>query len=155
MTNNSSTPFLKSWDHLPAFDTARNHRTQDPSPLPALSPTTYWRKQPSSRGRSALVILQIDNPLTEGFLSQMKKTLQTLRPDQVLVYFSRKIEGPKLNDVYQKFVSRTRDSFLLYCLPRSIRIALSRSTTTGSRCFSDRRLMSKFSLGKTHAAAGP
>ncbi len=69
--------------------------------------------------RSALVILQVDNRLTEGFLSQMRKTLQTLRPDQVLVYFSRKIEAPKLNDAYQKFVSRTRD-FFPTVLPASI-----------------------------------
>jgi len=69
--------------------------------------------------RSALVILQIDNPLTEGFLSQMRKTLQTLKPNQVLVYFSLKIEAPKLNDAYQKFVSRTRD-FFPAVLPSSI-----------------------------------
>ncbi len=69
--------------------------------------------------RSALVILQIDNRLTEGFLSQIRKTLQTLRPNQVLVYFSLKIEAPKLNDAYQKFVSRTRD-FFPAVLPSSI-----------------------------------
>ena len=69
--------------------------------------------------RSALVILQIDNRLTEGFLSQMRKTLQTLRPNQVLLYFSLKIDAPKLNDAYQKFVSRTRD-FFPAVLPSSI-----------------------------------
>lgn len=69
--------------------------------------------------RSALVILQIDDRLTEGFLSQMRKTIQTLRPNQVLVYFSGKIQGPKLNDAYQKFVSRTRD-FFPAVLPSSI-----------------------------------
>src|SRR5215213_8000636 len=69
--------------------------------------------------RSTLVILQVDNRLTEGFLSQMKKTLQTLSPNQVLVYFSSRIEAPKLNDSYQKFVSRTQD-FFPAVLPPSI-----------------------------------
>lgn len=65
--------------------------------------------------RSALVILQVDNRLTYGFLSQMRQTLQTLRqtlrPDQVLVYFSQKIDAAKLNVAYQKFVEATRDVF--------------------------------------------
>ncbi len=69
--------------------------------------------------RSALVILQIEDQLTEGFLSQMRKILQTLKPDQVLVYFPLKIDALKLNDVYQKFVSRTRD-FFPAVLPSSI-----------------------------------
>jgi hypothetical protein len=69
--------------------------------------------------RSALVILQVDNPLTEGFLSQIRQTIQALRPDQVLVYFSQKIEGPKLNEAYQKFVSRTQDFFPVV-LPSSL-----------------------------------
>lgn len=61
--------------------------------------------------RSALVILQIDNRLTYDFFSQLRKTLQTLKPNQVLVYFSQKIEATKLNDAYQKFVKGTRDVF--------------------------------------------
>jgi hypothetical protein len=61
--------------------------------------------------RSALVILQVDNRLSEGFLSQIRKTIQTLSPNQVLVYFSQNIEATKLNDVYQKFVNQTRDVF--------------------------------------------
>jgi conflict system STAND superfamily ATPase len=61
--------------------------------------------------RSAFVILQIDNRLTDGFLSQMRQTFQTLRPDQVLVYFSQKIEATKLNETYRKFVEVTRDVF--------------------------------------------
>lgn len=61
--------------------------------------------------RSALVILQIDNRLTYDFFSRMRKTLQTLRPNQVLVYFSQQIDATKLNDAYQKFVKGTGDVF--------------------------------------------
>ena len=57
------------------------------------------------------MILQIDNRLTEGFLSQMRQTFQTFKPNQVLVYFSQKIEATKLNDAYQRFVNQTRDVF--------------------------------------------
>jgi hypothetical protein len=61
--------------------------------------------------RSALVILQIDNRLTYNFLSRMRQIIQALKPNQVLVYFSRKIEPAKLNDAYQKFVNETREVF--------------------------------------------
>jgi hypothetical protein len=62
-------------------------------------------------GRSALVILQIDNRLTYSFLSRLRQLLRILKPNQVLVYFSQKIEPAKLNDAYQKFVNETRDVF--------------------------------------------
>ena len=61
--------------------------------------------------RSALVIFQIDNRLTEGFRVQLRQTIETVKPSQVLVYFSQNIEATKLNDVYQRFVNQTRDVF--------------------------------------------
>jgi hypothetical protein len=61
------------------------------------------------------VILQIDNRLTYNFISQIRQNLQdlrqTLKPHQVLVYFSQKIDGTKLNVAYQKFVEGTQDVF--------------------------------------------
>jgi len=98
--------------------------------------------------RSALVILQIDNRLTEAFLAQMRKTLPTLRPNQVLVYFSRKIETPKLNEAYQKFVSRTRD-FFPAVLPSSIESNRFIAFDDGWQPFLCGSLtLSKFSWGK-------
>ncbi|MCM3873169.1 MAG: hypothetical protein ND895_21000 [Pyrinomonadaceae bacterium] len=98
--------------------------------------------------RSALVILQIDNRLTAGFLSQMRKTIQTLRPNQVLVYFSQNIEATKLNEVYQKFVNQTRDVFSSV-LPPSIDSSRFLAFDDDWQSFLCRSLnMSKFSLGK-------
>ncbi len=111
-------------------------------PHESLSQTTEFMR------RSALVILQIDNRFTEGFRSQMRQTIQTLRPNQVLIYFSQNIEATKLNEVYQKFVNQTRDVFSKV-LPSSIdsnRFLAFDDEWEPFLCGSS--TMSKFSLGK-------
>ena len=86
------------------------------SPLEPVVPLVAISNDPTElTRRSALVILQIDNRLTYDFLSQMRQTLQslrqTLRPEQVLVYFSRGIDVAKLSVAYQKFVEATQEVF--------------------------------------------
>ena len=98
--------------------------------------------------RSALVILQVDNRLTERFLSQISQIIQTLRPDQVLVYFSQDIETTKLNDVYHKLVNQTRDVFSSV-LPASIDSSRFLAFDDDWQPFLCRSVtMSRFSLGK-------
>jgi hypothetical protein len=98
--------------------------------------------------RSALVILQVDNRLTQNSLSQIRQTIQILKPNQVLVYFSQNIEATKLNEVYQKFVNQTRDVFSSV-LPPSIDSSRFLAFDDDWQPFLCRSVtMSKFSLGK-------
>ena len=60
--------------------------------------------------RSALVILQIDDRLTDGLRSEMRLTLQALNPEQVLVYFSQEMDAGQLRIAYQNFVDATRNA---------------------------------------------
>jgi len=108
----------------------------------SLSPATELMR------RSALVILQVDNRLSEGFLSQIRKTIQTLSPTQVLVYFSQNIEATKLNDVYQRFVNQTRDVFSSV-LPPALESSRFLAFDDNWQPFLCRPVtMSKFSLGR-------
>jgi energy-coupling factor transporter ATP-binding protein EcfA2 len=111
-------------------------------PGDSLSPATELLR------RSALVILQVDNRLTQGFLSQIRQTIETLKPNQVLVYFSQNIEATKLNEVYQKFVNQTRDVFSSV-LPPSIDSSRFLAFDDDWQPFFCRSVtMSKFSLGR-------
>jgi len=62
-------------------------------------------------GRSALVIMQIDDRVTEYFYSKLKQALQILRPDQMMLYFSQELGTERLNTAYHNFVKDTRDIF--------------------------------------------
>jgi len=104
--------------------------------------------------RSALVILQVDSRLTEGFLSLIRQTIQTLKPDQVLVYFSKNIETTKLNDVYQKFVNQTRDVFSSV-LPPSLESSRFLAFDDNWQPYPCRPVtLSKFSLGRLMPVLG-
>ncbi|MDX2608033.1 MAG: hypothetical protein QNK16_06610 [Woeseiaceae bacterium] len=61
--------------------------------------------------RSVLVILQIDDRITDYFYSRLKQALQTLRSDQVLLYFSQEVGSERLSTVYENFVEATQDVF--------------------------------------------
>ncbi len=62
-------------------------------------------------GRSAVLILQIDDRVTGYFYTRVKQALQTLRHDQVLLYFSQEVSSQRLSPVYQRFVAATRGIF--------------------------------------------
>jgi hypothetical protein len=62
-------------------------------------------------GRSTVLILQIDDRVTGYFYTKVKQALQTLRHDQVLLYFSHEVSSQRLSPVYQRFVAATRGMF--------------------------------------------
>ncbi|MDH3493788.1 MAG: hypothetical protein OEM82_09580, partial [Acidobacteriota bacterium] len=61
--------------------------------------------------RSELVILQIDEGPTGEYLANIRKILLSLKPGQVLVYFSHLMNPDLLRQTYERFIEETLDVF--------------------------------------------
>jgi tetratricopeptide (TPR) repeat protein/energy-coupling factor transporter ATP-binding protein EcfA2 len=68
---------------------------------------------------SALVIIQIENALSDHLFSRLERALQNLRPEQLLLYFSQEIEAKNLGSTFYQFAKETEGVFP-HSLPESL-----------------------------------
>jgi tetratricopeptide (TPR) repeat protein len=58
-----------------------------------------------------LVIIQVEERLSEALISKVERALESLRPEQLLLYFSQQIEDKNLSTTYYQFVKETEGIF--------------------------------------------